>query len=272
MSLEEGTKLRSEHFRFLGNCPTGSGHGPTGRAGLRGIPGLSGAPSEFPSGCRGPKLRRKGPSGALRTLAVPKPWVGQHSPPPLTDEVSALGTPWPRTGAQESCVPLTSLSGRGSNPGPATSCLGFPTSTSSRADLRAVCNLQEATTHRWRLAGRSERARLGSPRTSRAGKRVAATGQSPDRRARPALTPRRRVWSAARLPPPALDGPRSPVGSLNKSGGRAGSPGTRRPGRRPAASLPDTPQPRLRPFRPRALGSFRRGRRRWRRRGGGRAW
>lgn len=158
-----------------------------------------------------------------------------------------------------------------SNSGPATSCLSFPTAP-SRKRTRGQCVTCRG--HDTSLApGVGKRPGLVSgqrrekPRPSRVALR--------DRRALPGPTPRLGARLEAR-PQPEL----SPSSRRqNKSGGCAGArspagPVPARQPRRPAAPPPGGTTHRCRafgPFRPSTLGSFRRGRRRWRGRGGGRA-
>lgn len=89
MSFREEINLRREHGRLRCSCPAGSGRtaqSPRDPAACRG------APSEFPSGGRGPELRRQGPSGPC--AGRPCPSLGRGSAHRLAiDEGVSPGDP-----------------------------------------------------------------------------------------------------------------------------------------------------------------------------------
>lgn len=222
----------------------------------------------MPGGCPGggaPETSR--PEALMEGAPQPR---RQRPPPRVQVRVSNLAAPSHRAGEQELrslATPSLHLGVGGSSPDPATSCLSCPICTHSRA----VCNLQGTR----RVAGiwRGEVARPGHW-----GRVAGRDMRSRDRAESPSGTggPGRRrlhAWGPG-SPPGRNPVPRRPAASRTKV---AAAPGAGRP---TGAAAPRPWQPRrptqagraFGPFRPSALGSFRRGRRRWRGRGGGRAW
>lgn len=150
------------------------------------------------------------------------------------------------TGAQESCVPLTSLLGWGwfeSRSG--HSCLSFSICTSSQADLRAVCNLQRprhiASIRRGKVtrpgSGRPGRCGQGSelpgpgslPRgTERPGRRrlhAWGFGPQPGSHHRPVIGPAAQSWSEQKWRlgwEPGVPQARPPPGRLSHRGSAFG--------------------------------------------------